>query len=243
LRLLAALATCAIAAASCGGQTSVPAAQIGAERFSDTHLSRSPLNFFSCATCHVVQAGQPTPTIGALHAGRIDPGYNLYDTVHRGSWWGGDKTRLIDAINYCLGEFMGGGPLVATDDSARELFEYLDQNSPTTTATPLALTVIRNITDLSNLASGSDKNRGKDVYGRSCQKCHGDPHTGNGRLSSKVSIIPEDTIRVFAAQSRAVVVEKVRHGKFFNIGGVMPLYAAESLSDQEIADILAYIGF
>src|SRR5207248_2624892 len=78
----------------------------------------------SCSTCHVVQAGQPA-------GGRIDPGYNLYDTVHRGSWWGGDKIKLLDAINYCLNEFMGGGPLAATDDAARELFEYLDQNSPT----------------------------------------------------------------------------------------------------------------
>jgi hypothetical protein len=121
----------------CGGTTSVPAAQIGAERFADTHLSRSPLNSFSCSTCHVVQAGQST---------RIDPGYNLYDTVHRASWWGGDKTRLIDAINYCLGEFMGGGPLGIDDDAARELFEYLDQNSPTNPAPALPLTVIRNIT-------------------------------------------------------------------------------------------------
>jgi thiosulfate dehydrogenase len=231
LKVLAALGICAVAA--CGGTTSVPAAQIGAQRFTDTHLSRSPLNFFSCSTCHVVQAGQNT---------RIDPGYNLYDTVHRTSWWGGDKTRLIDAINYCLAEFMGGGPLGTDDDAARELFEYLDQNSPTNPAPALPLTVVRNVTDLSNLAPTADKNRGKDVYGRSCQKCHGDPHTGNGRLSPTVSRIPEDTLSVFPTQARAVVVEKIRHGKFFNIGGIMPLYSTEAITDQEIADILAYIG-
>jgi thiosulfate dehydrogenase len=136
---------------------------------------------------------------------------------------------------------MGGGPLQPTDDSARELFEYLDKNSPTNPAPPLPLTVIRNITDdLSGLAA--DANRGRDIYGRSCQKCHGDPHTGNGRLNTKVSIIPEDTVNVFHGQSRLVVVEKIRHGKFFNIGGVMPLYSTESMTDQEIADILAYIG-
>jgi len=233
LRLFAAICSAGLLSA-CGGNTSVPAAQIGAARFSDTHLSRSPINFFSCSTCHVVQAGQTST--------RIDPGYNLYDTVHRGSWWGGDKLKLLDAVNYCLSEFMGGGPLAATDDDARELFEYLDENSPTSPAQPLPLTVVRNVTDLSNLAAGSDKTRGKDVYGRSCQKCHGDPHTGSGRLNSKVSIIPEDTISVFPTQARAVVVEKVRHGKFFNIGGVMPLYPVESLTDQQIADVLAYIG-
>jgi thiosulfate dehydrogenase len=58
-----------------------------------------------------------------------------------------------------------------------------------------------------------------------------------------VSVIPEDTEKVFpASQVRAVVVEKIRHGKFFNIGGIMPLYSAEAITDQEIADILAYIG-
>ena len=39
-----------------------------------------------------------------------------------------------------------------------------------------------------------------------------------------------------------MAVEKVRHGKFFNIGGVMPLYSTESMTDEEIADVLAYIG-
>jgi thiosulfate dehydrogenase len=37
-------------------------------------------------------------------------------------------------------------------------------------------------------------------------------------------------------------VEKVRHGRFFNIGGVMPFYTAEALSDQTIADILSHMG-
>jgi thiosulfate dehydrogenase len=65
---------------------------------------------------------------------------------------------------------------------------------------------------------------------------------GTGRLSSRVSIIPEDTIALFPTNARAVVVEKVRHGKFFNIGGVMPLYSAEAITDQEIVDVLVYLG-
>lgn len=57
-----------------------------------------------------------------------------------------------------------------------------------------------------------------------------------------VSIIPEDTLKVFPDSARTVVVEKIRHGKFFNVGGNMPLYPAESISDQEIADVLSYLG-
>lgn len=215
----------------CGGTETVPAATLGERQFSNSSLSTSPVNAFSCSTCHQV-AKSP--------AARNDPGFNLYDVVHRPTWWGGYETTLIDAINYCMTEFMGGRALAPDEDSARELYEYLTANSPDAPAPALPLTVVKNVTGLTNLTG--DAGHGKEVYDRSCRRCHGDPHTGNGRLSSKVSIIPEDTLRVFPTNARQVAVEKVRHGKFFNIGGIMPLYSTETISDQEIADVLAYIG-
>jgi hypothetical protein len=30
--------------------------------------------------------------------------------------------------------------------------------------------------------------------------------------------------------------------EFFNIGGVMPLYSLEALSDGDVVDLLAYLG-
>ena len=216
----------------CGGTQTVPAATLGERQFSNSALSTSPFNAFSCSTCHQV-AKSP--------AARNDPGFNLYDVVHRPTWWGGYETTLLDAINYCMTEFMGGRALAADSDSARELYEYLAANSADPSAPALPLTVVKNVTGLTNLTG--DTAHGKDVYDRSCRRCHGDPHTGNGRLTSKASIIPEDTQRVFPGIARQVAVEKVRHGKFFNIGGIMPLYPAETISDQEIADVLAYLGF
>ena len=218
-------------ALGCGGTQTVPAATLGERQFSDSSLSTSPFNKFSCSTCHQVSKSP---------AARNDPGYNLYNVVHRPNWWGGYETRLIDAINYCMTEFMGGRTLAPDEDSARELYEYLAANSPDASAPALPLTVIKNVTGLTDLTG--DKAHGKDVYDRSCRRCHGDPHTGNGRLSTKVSIIPEDTLKAFPTIARLVAVEKVRHGKFFNIGGIMPLYSAETISDQEIADVLAYVG-
>jgi thiosulfate dehydrogenase len=36
----------------------------------------------------------------------------------------------------------------------------------------------------------------------------------------------------------------VRHGKFYNVGGNMPLFSLEALSDAQLGDILAYLeGF
>ena len=215
----------------CGGTQTVPAATLGERQFSNPSLSTSPFNALSCSTCHQV-AKSP--------AARNDPGFNLYDVVHRPTWWGGYETTLLDAINYCMTEFMGGRALAPDSDSARELYEYLAANSPDAPALALPLTVVKNVTGLTNLTA--DKTHGKDVYDRSCRRCHGDPHTGNGRLSSKVSIIPDATLASFPTNAREVAVEKVRHGRFFNIGGIMPIYPAESISDQEIADVLAYLG-
>lgn len=223
-----------------GCHNNVAARDVGERLFSDPTLSTSPVNSFSCATCHAVGAGAPSITDGGPHLGTINAGYDLFNVTHRPSWWGGYVIHLLDAINYCLTTFMGGGPLTADDDKARALFEYLNANSPDTAPPALPLTVVLNPTSLSNLTGQAA--RGRDVYGRACQKCHGDAHTGTGRLNSRVSIIPEDTIAVFPTNARAVVVEKVRHGRFFNIGGVMPLYSAEAISDQEIADILSHLG-
>src|SRR5262249_39031593 len=106
------------------------ASDVGRQLFSDTNLSTSTFNAFSCATCHQVGSAPPSPTGGGPHTGRIDPGYDLFDVVHRPSWWGGYQTTLLDSINYCLTEFMGGRALVRDDSQARALYEYLNQNSP-----------------------------------------------------------------------------------------------------------------
>ena len=86
--------------------------------------------------------------------------------------------------------------------------------------------------------------RGREVYRSVCATCHGEPHTGNGRLGPLVSIIPEASIEFAEEQGVApalVVIEKVRHGQFFGIGGNMPLFTREALSDEDLAAILAYL--
>jgi thiosulfate dehydrogenase len=225
--------------AGCGPRQ-VPAAELGERLFQDRSLSTSPFNVFSCATCHPVGRAVPEPRIQPAHEGRITPGYELYGVTTRAGWWGGYQTRLLDAINTCLTEFMGGGALEADAPHARELYEYLVEHGPAESTPALPLTVVKTVTDLSALSG--DEARGRDVYARACQECHGAPHTGAGRLGSRISKIPEDTLEHFPDTARAVVVEKIRHGKFFNIGGSMPLYSAEAISDQEIADVLAYLG-
>ena len=46
---------------------------------------------------------------------------------------------------------------------------------------------------------------------------------------------------IFGDKTHDIMIEKIRHGKFFGIGGNMPLYSTETLSDGEVADIVAYL--
>ncbi len=223
----------AAGAAGCGDHE-VPAAVFGERLFRDPKLSTSPFNAFSCATCHVVDAGAP-----AIVPGRLDPGANLAGSVGRPSWWGTYETRLLDAVNACVDLFMGGRKLTADEVPARELYAYLDANSPKPQeAAPF--TIVRLATALPDLVG--DPRRGENLYRKACHRCHGDAHTAKGRLTPRATVVPEDTTRVFPDNARAVVVAKIRHGRFFNIGGVMPLYSQEVLADQDIADMLSFLG-
>jgi len=242
------LLAAALVASACGDDV-LPASTLGARLLGDSSLSTSPLNSFACSDCHLVQPGPPPA------GGPIMPGANLYDVVHRPSWWGGTKLRLLDAVNYCLAEFMGGAELDADDDRARAIYEYLVEVSPDDPSPAVPLTVVKNVTALAELAAGADATRGADLWRRGCHGCHGEPHTGEGRLGSQSTVVPDETLTgpVCApktgpappdvrACARAVVVEKIRHGKFFNIGGLMAPYSVEVLSDGEIADMLSYLG-
>jgi thiosulfate dehydrogenase len=234
-RALGALAALGVLATGCGGEDGpVPAAEYGERLFNDARLSESGFNSFSCATCH---ATTPTPP-----AGRMDSGYTLYDTAFRGSWWGGYETRLLDAVNVCYVNFMRGvGPLPEDSPRSRALYEYLVSISPDRDARPLPFTVVK---DAFQVPRG-DGARGREVYRAACQSCHGEPHTGAGRLTELASVLPEVT-REYGelfpgVPPSVVVIEKVRHGPFFGVGGNMPLYSREALSDADLGALLTFL--
>jgi thiosulfate dehydrogenase len=219
----------ALLGAGCGP---TPAVDRGQALFASSSLSRSPSNVFACATCHTPTAGDPS---------HILPGYTLHDVTSRPSWWGGAYDAPLDAVNECLYEFMRGDRLPPDDVDGRSLLVYLQSLSPDATAQALPLTVVKTIADVPN----GDPGRGKDTYTRACANCHGDLHTGSGRLGPAVSVIPEESIQQHGLDpltgARPITIEKVRHGKFFNVGGNMPLYSVEALSDAQLGDILAYM--
>jgi thiosulfate dehydrogenase len=223
---------CALAA--CGDEI-VPAAELGERLFSETRVSTSRRNRYSCATCHTVQAGAPI-----VMPGRYDSGYNLADVFSRSGWWGGYAGRVLDAINVCVTEFMGGRRLLPEDAESRQLGAYLSAASEPGPQPLAPFTIVRAVTPLDGMAG--DPARGAAIYTTGCYRCHGAVRSGAGRLDETFSIIPDDTIKGFGDRARHAVVEKIRHGRFFNIGGVMPLYTLEAMTDGEVADLLAYLG-
>jgi thiosulfate dehydrogenase len=211
----------------------IAAVERGEQLFRDPGFSTSSFNAFACSTCHASDPADNT----------IHPGYSLVDGAFRTSYWGGYEPRLIDAVSFCLVFFMRGDPLEPDDPSGRALYEYLASLSPEGPE-PLApvrpLTVALNIREIDR----GDPVRGAEVWDQACHVCHGEPHTGRGRISDDASIVPEDSME-FADEVGypidQVITEKIRHGQFFGVGGNMPLFSLETLSDEDIGALLAYI--
>jgi thiosulfate dehydrogenase len=221
--------------AGCAAPTVEPpieAATLGAELFADANLAGSQFNAFSCATCH------PTGDVAPGTPG-IAP--SLKETAFRSSWWGGYIRDPLEAVNFCLVYFMRGDPLTRTDPSSRALYEYLVQLSPARATEPLPLTIRENVVDVPR----GDADQGQIVWDNSCQVCHGAPHTGKDRISELASLVPEASIEYGLANGfdpALVVIEKVRHGQFFSVGGNMPPFPLETLDDAALGDLLAYLG-
>ncbi|XXF81692.1 c-type cytochrome [Myxococcaceae bacterium GXIMD 01537] len=221
----------ALLASACGGEPE-PAADFGARLVQDARLSESEFNAFACSTCHATEAGDT----------RLYPGHSLRNTAFRERWWGGYETRLLDAVNFCYMNFMRGvTPLTEDDPRGRALYEYLVRISPDRETAALPFTVVKDITEVPR----GDVGRGAEVYRSACQDCHGEAHTGAKRLTELAPVLPEVT-RDYGSMfpniaPSLVVIEKVRHGRFFGVGGTMPPYGREALSDEDLGALLAYL--
>jgi thiosulfate dehydrogenase len=216
-----------------GGEEELTSEQRGQELFTTKELSPSNLNNYTCSTCHYAV---DVPGLSAL------PGAPMAGATLRPTFWGGQENDLLRAINACRTYFMvAPDPLTADDPDARALYAFLKALEPGN-AEPFPFTVVREISVLTR----GNAEAGQALYGSSCGYCHGVMHTGAGRLSDRVPILPEDTIAEHPGYTprnlRLVFVEKVRHGLFLGYGGDMPPLSKETLSDEALADVLEALG-
>lgn len=225
-----------LAAGCAEGTVSRPAKERGEALVHDPGFSRSQFNIFACSDCHATNA-----TEDALMR---FPGAPLGDSAFRATWWDGYTAQYLDAVNACWVFFMRGESpgLAPGDPDGDALYEYLVSISPTNPAPAIPLTFQRNIV---GLVPGNAAN-GEQVYDMACRNCHGAAGTGAGRLHPSVVVLGPELSASYDAEFPGVdhdllVVEKVRHGQFFGIGGNMPPFALERLSDAELADLIAYL--
>jgi mono/diheme cytochrome c family protein len=83
-----------------------------------------------------------------------------------------------------------------------------------------------------------DPVRGKAIYGRHCQTCHGDRGHGNGPEAASLKVSPADFHRVRSfLKSDEELLRTIEHGIVFS-----PMHSWRGqLTDGEMQDVLAYI--
>ena len=243
-RVTAAFALMA-ALTSCADEARVaPLAELGAELASDPRGTRSQYNVFACTTCHAVRAG--------AQGGLVMVGAPLQGAARRPSFWGGEVVRLREAVERCWVNFMRGVPEDLDGPSGRAIDAWLLSLAPegsTEGTAPVTRTWPRSVRDL----GPGDRVRGQVVWNRACALCHGALDTGAGRIGAVASVIPQSTIREHCGRDiamagytdrqayiRATVIEKTRHGSFLGYAGVMPPFASEVISDDEMRDLTAF---
>jgi len=223
-----------LAGAACSSPANPASVANGEMLFQSKKLSSAPIDIFTCATCHDTATSAPASIkAGALLAG----------VTGRASFWGGMEGDLLAAVNDCRRYFMSDRQALANDDPAAEsLYAYLQTLEPGSTA-PVPFTVVSVIADVAR----GDAGHGATVYAQTCGNgCHGDMHTGTGRLSGAIPILPDDVLASHAtytvATQRLVFIEKTRHGGFYGYTGVMPPFSTEVLSDGDLGDLLEALG-
>src|SRR5205085_12060948 len=126
------------------------------------------------------------------------------------------------------------------DDDAGAMYAYLASRGGD--GAPVPFTVLVRESDL----PPGDAARGKTTYTLACQICHGAIHDASGRIASFVPILPDEVDAQHATLAirdrRNVYLRKAREGAFRDAAGSMPPFSREALSDEALADVLAYLG-
>ncbi len=207
--------------------------------FKDPKVSGTTFNEMSCATCHEIHAGD-NPKL------RFS-GAPLAGVLERPTYWGGQTDTLLESINACLYYFMlANEPWSGQEEDAKALYAYLESLEPEAEVAEKAPQSFT-IGAVADVAPG-DASRGKAVYAQACATCHGAKTTGASKLVKRAPTLPEQTLQAHPspmysdADRRLIFIEKTRHGGFLGYGGQMSPVSEETVSDQDLSDLLTYLG-
>jgi mono/diheme cytochrome c family protein len=185
-------------------------------------------NTFACATCHALQE----PTDDGLRR----PGHPIGDATRRPTYKNGAVDDLRAAVNSCVTEWMNAEALSEVDPRWRLLRGLLEATASDAAdpAPELTIDVVEPPSDL----TGGDVAEGMTLFNRSCAVCHGPDAAGTELAPSLIGgrLVGERIARRVRLSGRAdsAVYDDLT-------GGIMPFWASDRLSDEELLDLVAFV--
>lgn len=216
--------TLALAGCDDGTSETEPGTPSGGERIFSEPVEDG--NTFACATCHAIDDAEDDFR-------RV--GHALGGATRRGSYKNGQLTEFREAVNSCLTEWMNADPWTEDDERYVALESFIDEGSG---AEEDVVFEIVEPPAGSKIEAG-DAARGQALFNDSCAACHG----ADGIGSTLAIPVASGQLEPGYAASRIR-----RSGSPFSevytglAGGVMPFWAADRLSDDELADIVAWLS-
>ena len=242
-----ALATCFLI--SCGGgggnsgfpnqqPTSQPTSTPSAIDGASVYMNPQPGgNTFACAFCHALTE----PSIDSF----TRPGHSIGDALRRPSYKNGQLPNFLDAVNTCLDVWMTvSTPWTEETPEFQALSEFLASEDTGSGVAP-TLSFSKH-EPLTFAADNSDVNgdpiAGREKFNTSCAICHGADAMGTERA-------PQLAGRYTFNNSANIIARKVRlsgptdHSIYQgdSVGGVMPFWAEDRISDDDLENVVAFI--
>jgi mono/diheme cytochrome c family protein len=184
-------------------------------------------NTFTCGTCHAVTE----PADDGLRR----PGHPLGDATRRPSYKNGQVSSFLEAANSCLVEWMNAPVWSEEDEDYQAVFAFLDAGAPAS-APALTFEVVQPPPE--EALAGGDAAAGRAVFNESCAVCHGQDGVGTERALPVAERGLDPTHVAARVRTSGRTGSSVYDGL---TGGIMPFWAADRLSDEELRDIIAWL--
>jgi mono/diheme cytochrome c family protein len=220
-------------------------AKMGRTLFSDPSfggtLDPAKVSGMSCSDCHADFDEATNPD------GRIRAGHSIVGVPHRGTAKGGVITadifaRAAGGGGFCYQHFLQKvpsdkvDPTAIPEDQAEALMAYFKHVSGDNKGPEFQIAMLDK--DAASAAADKimemegDPQRGWKLYGQACNVCH--PTAKKPGIGSQ--LVKRRPPRDLEKRKHQIATY-VRKGGF-----VMPFFAGDRLSDQDIADIVAFIA-
>ena len=192
------------------------------------------LDYPSCAHCHATVSPQEELS----QTKHIRPAFPVHNTAHRGAWKNkkaGKVKTAGDAGNICVRAFQKRKKGLTPDELAN-LNAYLASISPGKDVKPRKIGYAPKLPE--NL-DGGDKENGKKIVAQTCLVCHG---PSDDHIQSELKPGRRNKMKVAMKVRGWIRDKKTKKLKFKANAGMMGFIATNRVSDQELLDVLAYLG-